>query len=188
MSRAEFLRRLASQLSSLANLEAAEAHDVQAFLEAPPAPAAPGPAPGFVALRPRSRSRSPPPEGAPGRPLLSHRDRTDLPVKSCPVAPPDCSVSSPRHSFLLFGLWPCGAQECNGRSTELRSVSAEGRRFSLHSVPCSEGRPEASSFRRRRSATAQEGQASATRAAAHQAIDVRSSSSISAPPDVFLLC
>ena len=102
MSRAEFLRRLASQLSSLANLEAAEAHDVQAFLEAPPAPAAPGPAPGFVALRPRSRSRSPPPKAAPGRPrgsiLLSHRDRTGLSVKSCPVAPPDCSVSSPRHS------------------------------------------------------------------------------------------
>ena len=32
MSRAEFLRRLASQLSSLANLKATKAHDVQAFL------------------------------------------------------------------------------------------------------------------------------------------------------------
>ena len=171
MSRAEFLRRLASQQSSLANLEAAEAHDVQAFLEAPPAPAAPGPAPGFVALRPRSRSRSPPPRAAPGRPrgsiLLSHRGRTGLSVRSCPVAPPDCSVSSPRHSCSSAS----GPVEPRS-ATELRSVSAEGRRFSLHSVPCSEGRPEASSFRRRRSATAQEGQASATRAAAHQAIDV----------------
>ena len=72
VSCAESLRRLAAQLSSMATLEAAVSHDVQALLEAPPEPQVPIPATGPVSrlahLRPRSRSRSPLPKAAPCRP------------------------------------------------------------------------------------------------------------------------
>ena len=62
----------AAQLSSLATLEAAVAHGVQALLEAPPEPVVWIPATGLVPrlahLRPRSRSRSPLPKTVPSRP------------------------------------------------------------------------------------------------------------------------
>ena len=60
MSRAKSLRRLAAQLSSLATLEAAVAHGVQALLETPPDPAVP---------------------------ILNQRGPTGLSVKSSLVAP-----------------------------------------------------------------------------------------------------
>ena len=53
-------------------------------------------------LRPRSRSRSPLPKAAPGRPrrstLLSQRGPAGLSVKSCPATPPDRWVSTDRRS------------------------------------------------------------------------------------------
>ena len=71
MSRGESLRRLAAQLSSLATLEDAVAHGVQALLKAPPEPVVPipatGPAARFAHLL-RARSRSPLPKAAPSRP------------------------------------------------------------------------------------------------------------------------
>ena len=99
-------RRLAAQLSSLANLEVGVAHDVQALLEASPEPVVPIPATGPISrlahFRPRSRSRSPLPKAAPGRPrgsvLLNQRGPTGLSVKYSPEAPPGRSVSSCRHS------------------------------------------------------------------------------------------
>ena len=126
MSRAESLRRLAAQLSSLANLEAAVAHDVQALLEAPPEPVVPIPATGPVSrlahLRPRSSSRSPLPKAAPGRPrgslLLNQRGPTGLSVKCSLVAPPDRSVSSCRHS--------CSSASANG-PVESRSTAGVAR-------------------------------------------------------------
>ena len=101
-SRVESLRHLAAQLSSLATLEVAVAHDVQALLEAPPEPVVPipatGPAPRLAHLRPRSRSRSPLPKAAPSRPrgsiLLNQRGPTGLSVKTSPVTPPDRSSAS----------------------------------------------------------------------------------------------
>ena len=103
-SRAESLRRLAAQLSSLAPLEAAVAHDVHSLLEAPPEPVVPipatGPAPRLAHLRPRSHSRSPLPKAAPSRPrgsiLLNQRGPQVFPSRA--LSPPDRTVSSCRHS------------------------------------------------------------------------------------------
>ena len=100
LSSAESLRRLAAQLSSLATLEDAVAHGVQALLEAPPEPVAPIPA---AHLRAPARALFPSlPKAAPSRPrgsiLLNQRGPTGPSVKSSSVVPPDRSVSSCRHS------------------------------------------------------------------------------------------
>ena len=92
VSRGVSLRRLAAQLSSLAILEAAVAHGVEALLQTPPEPVVPIPATGPVSrlahLRPRSRSRFPVPKASPGRPfgslLLDQCGPTGLSVK-CPA-------------------------------------------------------------------------------------------------------
>ena len=134
MSRAEALRRLAAQLFSLANLEAAVAHDVQALLEAPPEPVVPIPPTAPVLrvadLRLRSRSRSPLPKAALSRPrgsiLLNQRGTTGLFVKSSPVPPPERSVSSCRHS--------CSSASVNG-PVEPRSTAGVAR-SPAPSEPC----------------------------------------------------
>ena len=143
MSRAESLRRLAAQLSSLAALEASVAHGVQALLEAPLEPVVPipttGPAPRLAHLRLRSRSRSLLPKAAPSRPrgtiLVNQRGSMGLSVKSSPVAPPDRSVSSHRHSssspFGPVESRSARAAACSSAPSEPRAAAS---RSTAHSA------------------------------------------------------
>ena len=104
MARSEQLRQLAVQLASLASLEDVVTHGLRSLLESPSWLVAPLSSVEQVLLaallRLRSRSRSPLPKAAPGRPrgsiLLSQRGPTGLSVKSCPVALPDRSASTHR--------------------------------------------------------------------------------------------
>ena len=104
--RSEKLRLLAVQLALLASLEDVVTNGLQSLLEAPSGLIAPVSAveralPAAL-LRPRSRSRSPLPKGRPQSFSWLHSAQpawaTGLSVKSCPAAPPDCSVSSHRCS------------------------------------------------------------------------------------------
>ena len=115
MSRSEFLWQLATQLASLATLEDAVAHGVQALREAPQEPVVPlpaaRPAPRSALLQPRSRSRSPLFKAPPNEYiLLRQRVPTALSVKSCPAAPPDRSLSSHRRSVSSHGVRPAAAR------------------------------------------------------------------------------
>ena len=105
------LRRLAAQLSSLATLEAAVAHDVQTLLEAPPEPVVPIPATRLV-----SRTSSP---LALPLSLAQGRSQSGLSVKSR-------SVSSCRHS--------CSSASANG-PVESRSTSGVARSPTPSRVP-----------------------------------------------------
>ena len=94
LSRAESLRRLAAQLSSLATLEAAVAQDVQVVLEAPPEPVVPIPATGLSLV-----SRTSVPALAPTLPC-------PRPLMVVLVVP-SCSISVAPRVFLSGALlWP----------------------------------------------------------------------------------
>ena len=139
-------------------------NDVQALLEARPEPIFPipatGPAPRLAHLRPRSRL----PKAAPSRPrgsiLLNQRGSAGLSVKSSPVAPPDRSVSSCRHSCSSAPAnGPCRVTEHGWRGSQPHTARVTCRSLCSHRDRCSEGKSEASCLRRRRSEATQEGQA-----------------------------
>ena len=114
MSRVESLRRLAAQLSCLATLEAAVAHDVQALLEAPPEPVSQSLPRGMPLV-----SRTSVPARAPALPC-----RRPLPVV---LVAPSCPISVAPRVFPSRALpWPRQTARSLLAATPVESRSTAG--------------------------------------------------------------